>query len=530
MNYWRHTEMALGRWLPPSAKTVVEFGCESDRLQQGFTQVAPQASYFREEEAWCWERKQDCIHADCLVYGAEWFFQEGLLQRMAVQLRRSSENGQALFLIPYAGYWRVWQEMLQTGSASSYPQVSLEQVQDLLLRAGWHCQDVQLLQPDEGEANKERDAFFNSVRTAATPEALRKAQGIAFLVRACRIVPANLLIHTYMGETKPICARVRVVEPHRFLETKPGLFICNEYQTADLKKGDRFQRKIFIWQRGAPPEVETQKRLLARGYLILVEMDDDPAHWQNYRESDYMVFRTSHAVQVSTEALAETMRQYNPHVQVFENQMAMLPPKRENSSTGPVHLFFGALNREEDWKPYMVELNRVMVASGVDVCATVVHDRLFYDSLQLRDKEFRPFLPFEQYCAELYRSDIIFLPLLDNRFNRMKSDLKFLEAAAHGVAVLANPVVYESSIQNGKTGLIVRSPVEFAEKLTWLLRHPEERYSLRDNAYEWVKTNRMLSQHYTQRLAWYNFLLSSKEELTVQLLERMKRYEAGRSG
>ena len=178
----------------------------------------------------------------------------------------------------------------------------------------------------------------------------------------------------------------------------------------------------------------------------------------------------------------------------------------------------------------MVELNRVLAASGVDVCAAVVHDRVFYDSLQLRDKEFRPFLPFEQYCAELYRSDIIFLPLLDNRFNRMKSDLKFLEAAAHGVAVLANPVVYESSVQDGKTGLIVRSPAEFAKKLTWLLQHPEERCALRDNAYEWVKTNRMLSQHYSRRLAWYNALLNQKEALTVQLVERMKRYEAGRSG
>ena len=119
MNYWRHTEMALGRWLPPSAKTVVEFGCESDRLQQGFTQAAPLASYFREEEALRWEREQDCIPADCLVYGAAWFFQEGLLQRMEAHLRRCGETGQALFLIPYAGYWRVWQEMLQTGSAAS---------------------------------------------------------------------------------------------------------------------------------------------------------------------------------------------------------------------------------------------------------------------------------------------------------------------------------------------------------------------------------------------------------------------------
>ncbi len=50
--------------------------------------------------------------------------------------------------------------------------------------------------------------------------------------------------------------------------------------------------------------------------------------------------------------------------------------------------------------------------------------------------------------------DIALLPLNFNRFNSMKSDLKFIECAGHGVTVLASPTVYENSIIEGRTGLI----------------------------------------------------------------------------
>ena len=102
-----------------------------------------------------------------------------------------------------------------------------------------------------------------------------------------------------------------------------------------------------------------QRALLEHGYLIIAEFDDDPLHFDDLVKSDFFALRSCHGIQTTTEPLAEVLRAYNPHVQVFPNQLAMLPPARElpdpvgemTSGASPVTLFFGALNRETDWAP-----------------------------------------------------------------------------------------------------------------------------------------------------------------------------------
>lgn len=113
------------------------------------------------------------------------------------------------------------------------------------------------------------------------------------------------------------------------------------------------------------------------------------------------------------------------------------------------------------------------------------------------------------------------MPLEDTEFNRMKSDLKFIEAAAHGAVVLASPVVYAATIQDGKTGLLFRDAHEFASQLQRLLDHPGTRKKLRRNAYQYVAANRLLSQHIACRLDWYRHLLDNREELEQQRKARI---------
>jgi glycosyltransferase involved in cell wall biosynthesis len=103
----------------------------------------------------------------------------------------------------------------------------------------------------------------------------------------------------------------------------------------------------------------------------------------------------------------------------------------------------------------------------------------------------------------------------------MKSDLKFLECAGNGVAVLASPTVYEASIQEGKTGLLYRSPTEFEEKLRALLDDAALRRRLAAAAYAWVKENRLLCRHYRQRYEWYMEMLDRLPLLNKELGQRV---------
>ena len=100
--------------------------------------------------------------------------------------------------------------------------------------------------------------------------------------------------------------------------------------------------------------------VLSKNYLIITEFDDDPIRWKEHHiTNDFFAFRSCHGIQTSTEALAEIFRQYNPNVKVFRNQLACLPPVR-NYTNEKITLFFGALNREDDWKPIISSLNNII--------------------------------------------------------------------------------------------------------------------------------------------------------------------------
>jgi glycosyltransferase involved in cell wall biosynthesis len=131
------------------------------------------------------------------------------------------------------------------------------------------------------------------------------------------------------------------------------------------------------------------------------------------------------------------------------------------------------------------------------------------------------FVDYEKYLQTLRESDIALLPLLDNEFNRSKSDLKFIECGACGAAVLASSVVYPKTVKDGVTGLIFNDKKEFAQKLQLLIENPEKRYNLATAAYDYVKNNRLLSQHYEERLDWYNELFERLDELNAEAQERI---------
>ena len=98
---------------------------------------------------------------------------------------------------------------------------------------------------------------------------------------------------------------------------------------------------------------------------------------------------------------------------------------------------------------------------AIEAQVQVVYDRAFFDALATPHKSFEPLCSYDRYHELLDAADIALLPLEPTRFNQHKSDLKFIECAAHGVAVLASPTVYDRTINDGETGLIYHSIAEF---------------------------------------------------------------------
>jgi glycosyltransferase involved in cell wall biosynthesis len=263
------------------------------------------------------------------------------------------------------------------------------------------------------------------------------------------------------------------------------------------------------------------RAFLNSGWMVVTEFDDHPDFFQVMQDMEQLSFRGVHAVQTSTPALAAVLRQRNPEVAVFPNALVSLPEIRNFTDARGITVFFGALNREQDWQPLMPAINAVATKAGERLRFSVVHDQGFFDALETPHKRFTPMCDYETYMDLLGECEVSLMPLQDNGFNRAKSDLKFIEAGACRVAPIASTVVYGDSIEDGRTGLLFRDAAELHARLLRVVAMPELARDLADAAREYVSKNRMLAYQVAPRIAWYRSLWARREALTAALHQRL---------
>nr|WP_255699403.1 methyltransferase domain-containing protein [Tychonema sp. BBK16] len=545
--------------LPPDAKVIVEIGCGTGATGAQYKLTNPHCQYIgiecdREKAKIAVDRLNWVTIAnieetdiasldiapdtvDCLIFGDLLPYLKNpwdILKQYSVLL---NPEGQVFAKIPNVQYWRRIVHLLrgqwENPEGKMQHWFTLERIKSLFAEAGLQVYELQgkgqktdnfaqfqeLLHPMVKALELQSSNF--ATETGAEYYIVRSSSR-ASLTTKTPVTPRRLLIQTIiMAPTG--CDRVRVLEPDKFSATIPGVRTISAVKTTELIAPLPAEEKVFIWQRTImqyPAYIPRLKQLLQQGYLIVAEIDDNPIRRREYADNNYLSYRGCHCVQTSTEPLAKVLRQYNPNVAVFANQLAVLPPPRTYSED-TVTLFFGAINREKDWEPIMAALNRVLVAHKHRIRVKVIHDRLFFDSLEIPHKEFESFCSYERYQEIMYSCDIAILPLVSNPINEMKSDLKFIECAARGVAVLASPTVYENSIVEGETGLIYRYEKEFENKLNLLISDAQTRRQIAGNAYEWVRDNRLLCGHYRQRHDWYLQMLDDLPRLNAELRDRL---------
>jgi glycosyltransferase involved in cell wall biosynthesis len=151
----------------------------------------------------------------------------------------------------------------------------------------------------------------------------------------------------------------------------------------------------------------------------------------------------------------------------------------------------------------------------------VVHDRAFFDALTLPSRQFTPTCDYATYRRVLGSCQIAFLPLADTPFNRMKSDLKAVEAGGHGLAILASPTVYADSLREGDTGRLFQTAEELSAALHGWLADPASARAMGLRARQWVAGSRLQHHQAVARETWYRSLWQRREELTARLYERV---------
>jgi glycosyltransferase involved in cell wall biosynthesis len=193
-----------------------------------------------------------------------------------------------------------------------------------------------------------------------------------------------------------------------------------------------------------------------------------------------MVMRVCDGVICSTEFLARRYASVNPDVHVCRNgldlrryDLTRLP--RETVTIG----WAGGAGHETAMKPWLPAVREVLRA--------LPHARFMTVGApyaELLEAEFGPeraiALPFgqiETYPAAMSNFDVALAPAAPTGFFRAKSDLRWLEAAALGIPVVADPGVYPD-VEHGVTGMHAATPAEAAEHLLALARSRELRETI----------------------------------------------------
>lgn len=530
--------------IPPDAKLVLEIGCGTGERGSAYKRINPHGQYIgidgdRKSLSSANQRLDHIFYSpisqlanlnitlgsvDCVVISdnlAQVIEPVKLLQTIRLWLK---QGGQVICAVLNPYHWRSILALLQGKHQDTF---DVDNVQKIFSAANLQLFELERYEDvaEEAKAFQEKLKPVLDAYQIPLPNYEKRNQTEAYLVRAWKgeQPPKRLFVQTAMI-SKIASDQVRVYQPDRCIRTIPGVRTDAQLYTVRLNAALPGEEKVFIWQRSRLTKasaVQKQRQLIEAGYLIVVEIDDDPRFWKEHIETDFITYRSCHCIQTSTEPLAEFLRQFNPYVKVFPNQLPELPPAREYREDGRVTVFFGALNRERDWQPLVDRINQVLKPLGDRIEVQVVHDQRFFNALETPYKRFEPTCSYSRYQELLREADVALLPLNNTEFNSMKSDLKFIESAGQGVAVLASVTVYGASVQDGQTGVIYETLDQFEQKFRRLLTDTPWRRQLAQNAYDWVRDHRLLSLHYRERVAWYWQMRSRLPELNEALRQRV---------
>jgi glycosyltransferase involved in cell wall biosynthesis len=273
---------------------------------------------------------------------------------------------------------------------------------------------------------------------------------------------------------------------------------------------------LIIQQPSGPGWVKAIRDWQSQGIVVLVEIDDFLRGVRKRRDHDFaekytkqrveeydMCMRVADGVICSTDWLAARYRSLNPRTYVCQNgidlkRFELTLPERDYVGVG----WSGATGHTEAIIPWLKQVEAIMQARH-DVNLITV-GQAFADMFVPQFGAARalsvPFSALETYPAAMTLFDIALAPAGTSNFYRGKSDLRWLEASALGIPLIADPLVYPE-IEHGVTGFHAATPEAMREILLELIADPAlrrqigaaakadvtERRSAQATARQWVE-------------------------------------------
>lgn len=263
----------------------------------------------------------------------------------------------------------------------------------------------------------------------------------------------------------------------------------------------------------------------AQGKLTVYELCDDldalpPTSPMRafYGQSNNMLLikRLAHycdALQFSSPELEMKYGHLNSRCCVFPNQVLTASPERTHKPDEPVIVGWGgSIGHFHDMEKISDRLiHWIMSRDNVRIylmCADPIWE--LFEALPGDRKRRFATGSLDDYYSFVSHLDIGIAPLEDTPFNRSRSDVKFLEFAAHGVVpVLQATGPYLRSAKHGRTAFLFDTPDQLISTLDHLASDASARLSVSASAREYVLRERNYLDRGKDRVEFYRSLLAA---------------------
>jgi len=282
----------------------------------------------------------------------------------------------------------------------------------------------------------------------------------------------------------------------------------------DRKTPDR-PDLIYVQRTAVPPRAV--ERLIERcnelNTALILDLDDDILNLDSGAETyrDYEdkldslreLARAADLVTVSTDPLAASLAEVAQRVEVVPNRLderLWAHPLAELQPTAQPFqiLYYGTRTHAEDLELLRPVLERLSDQLPIELNVIGIEDPspnpAWYNRIDVPLGKAR----YPQFVGWLHdikhEFDAAVVPLVDNVFNRSKSDLKFLETSALGLpGIYSNVVPYRHSVAHDATGLLVDNVVEdWCAAIMRLAGDEDLRSELRSRAHDHVMATGLL--------------------------------------
>jgi glycosyltransferase involved in cell wall biosynthesis len=250
------------------------------------------------------------------------------------------------------------------------------------------------------------------------------------------------------------------------------------------------------------------RELQARGVRVLYEIDDlldavrkaaghehAKAFGRDRAKAAELAMRVCDGVICSTDFLARRYASVNPEVSVCRNGLDLRRyeltrvPREDVVTIG----WAGGAGHESAVQPWLPAVREILRARPHTRFMSVgaPYAELLEDEFGPDRAIAVPFGQIETYPAAMVNFDVALAPAAPSNFFRAKSDLRWLEASALAIPVVADPGVYPD-IEHGVTGLHAPSAAEAAEHLLALVDSRELRETIGAAARDVVSRTRRI--------------------------------------